>query len=97
VGIRLDSGDLAYLSRMARGLFIEAAEISGIEEFRKLQIVASNDINESVLLALNHQGHEINSFGIGTHLVTCQKQPALGCVYKVEHCPHTHTITPISY
>jgi nicotinate phosphoribosyltransferase len=83
VGIRLDSGDLAYLSRMTRSLFVDLSVKTGIESFKTLAIVASNDINEEVLLALNREGHEITSFGIGTHLVTCQSQPALGCVYKL--------------
>jgi nicotinate phosphoribosyltransferase len=83
IGIRLDSGDLAYLSIEARNMFIEADKIFGINVFANCQIVASNDINEEVLMSLNRAKHEIDTFGIGTHLVTCQLQPALGCVYKL--------------
>lgn len=83
IGIRLDSGDLSYLSKQARVKFIEVSERYGIESFKRLSITASNDINEAVLHSLNDQGHEIDSYGIGTHLVTCQAQPALGMVYKL--------------
>jgi len=83
IGIRLDSGDLAYLSRKAREMFFEVDRLSNSTNFGKIQIVASNDINEDILVSLNNEGHEIDTFGIGTHLVTCQKQPALGCVYKL--------------
>jgi nicotinate phosphoribosyltransferase len=85
IGIRLDSGDLAYLSKCARDLFrrVDRDQLNGAELFGKCNIVASNDVNEDVLLSLNREGHEIDTFGIGTHLVTCQKQPALGCVYKL--------------
>jgi len=83
IGIRIDSGDLAYLSCMARQTFERVSEYYRLPWFSKLTIVASNDINEDTILSLNEQGHKIDCFGIGTHLVTCQRQPALGCVYKL--------------
>ncbi|XP_054014333.1 nicotinate phosphoribosyltransferase isoform X3 [Hylaeus anthracinus] len=83
IGIRIDSGDLAYLSNAARDIFERIASKYNIPWFAKLMICASNDINEETILSLNEQSHKIDCFGIGTHLVTCQRQPALGCVYKM--------------
>ena len=82
VGIRLDSGDLAHLSKSVRKKFDDIAKKFNID-LGDLKIVASNEINESTLASLERQGHEIDIFGIGTHLVTCQAQPSLGCVYKL--------------
>ncbi|XP_043679088.1 nicotinate phosphoribosyltransferase isoform X3 [Vespula pensylvanica] len=86
IGIRLDSGDLAYLSNATRDIFEKLAVKYNIPWFAQLTIVASNDINEETIISLNEQvkhSHKIDCFGIGTHLVTCQRQPALGCVYKM--------------
>lgn len=82
-GIRLDSGDLSYLSLECEYVFHEMADRFSRPFFYDLDIVASNDINEGILHSLNKQGHGITMFGIGTNLVTCQAQPALGCVYKL--------------
>ena len=82
MGLRLDSGDLAYLSREARAALLSCSRQFGVE-FSNLSIVASSEIDEDVLLALRQQGHEIDVFGVGTRLVTCYSQPALNCVYKL--------------
>jgi len=82
-GVRLDSGDLAFLSMECERTFHDLAADLGRDFLRRMDIVASNDINENVLHSLNKQGHRITVFGIGTNLVTCQAQPALGCVYKL--------------
>ena len=75
-GIRLDSGDLSYLSIVARGILDQAG-------FNKTQIVASNDLDEHVIASLNEQGARIDLWGVGTKLVTAFDQPALGGVYKL--------------
>lgn len=76
MGIRLDSGDLAYLSIEARKLLNEA----GLTETK---IVASNDLDEGIIDSLIYQGAAIDGWAVGTKLVTCYDQPALGIVYKL--------------
>ncbi len=75
-GIRLDSGDLAWLSRQARQLLDEAG-------FEKAAIVASNDLDEHLIENLKLQNACISVWGVGTRLVTAHEQPALGGVYKL--------------
>lgn len=74
--IRLDSGDLARLSKAARRMFSEAG-------FEDLLIVASNELDEDLIADLKRQGAPINSWGVGTHLITASDHPALGGVYKL--------------
>ena len=73
IGIRIDSGDLAYLSNIAREAFEGISKQFNVEWFATLIIVASNDINEDTILSLNDQGHSIDVFGIGTHLGKVKK------------------------
>lgn len=83
-GVRLDSGDLSKLSLQCHGMFQEIGTKYKVEKcFSNLDIVASNDINEEALHELNKRHHGVTVYGIGTNLVTCQAQPALGCVYKL--------------
>jgi len=76
LGIRLDSGDLAWLSIEARRLLDEGG-------FPKAAIVASNDLDEHLITSLKDQGAKISVWGVGTKLVTAFDQPALGGVYKL--------------
>jgi nicotinate phosphoribosyltransferase len=76
IGIRLDSGDLAYLSIEARKLLDEAG-------FPNAKILASNDLDEYLIADLKQQGATIAVWGVGTRLVTAYDQPALGGVYKL--------------
>ncbi|MCL3781595.1 nicotinate phosphoribosyltransferase [Prolixibacteraceae bacterium JC049] len=78
-GIRLDSGDLAYLSKRARKM-LEA------EGLGYVKIMASNQLNEHVLKSLNEQGAQLDAFGIGTELVTAKPDAALDGVYKLAEC-----------
>lgn len=75
-GIRIDSGDLAYLTKEARRMLDEAG-------YPDAKICASGDIDEYVLQSLNAQGACIDSYGIGTKLITSYTVPALGGVYKL--------------
>lgn len=75
-GIRLDSGDLAYLSTKARELLDAAG-------FTETAIVASNDLDEHIIDSLKQQDAKINVWGVGTKMVTAYDQPALGGVYKL--------------
>ena len=75
-GVRLDSGDLAWLSREAR----KKLDAAG---FAEAQVVASNDLNERVIRDLKTQGAAIDVWGVGTQLATAYDQPALGGVYKL--------------
>ncbi|MGM0422754.1 MAG: nicotinate phosphoribosyltransferase [Pseudomonadota bacterium] len=75
-GIRLDSGDLAYLSKQARALLDDAG-------FEDAKIAASNDLDEMTIQSLQDQGAKIDIWAVGTSLVTSKAQPALGGVYKL--------------
>ena len=74
--VRIDSGDLAKLSKLARRMFDEAG-------LSYVKVSASNDLDEYTIQSLFAQGAPIDSFGVGTKLATCDPQPSLGGVYKL--------------
>lgn len=75
-GIRLDSGDIAFLSKEARKMLDAAG-------FPDAEVVVSNDLDEYTILNLKAQGARVDAWGIGTKLITAYDQPALGAVYKL--------------
>lgn len=75
-GIRLDSGDLAYLSKEAKKMLDAAG-------FQDAVISASNDLDEHLIASLKLQGAAINSWGVGTNLITSKDTPSFGGVYKL--------------
>ncbi|HEY1628814.1 MAG TPA: nicotinate phosphoribosyltransferase [Tepidisphaeraceae bacterium] len=76
IGIRIDSGDLAYLS-------IQARKILDAAGFPNAQIFATNNLDEQIITSLKDQGAMIGVWGVGTRLATAYDQPALGGVYKL--------------
>ena len=76
LGVRLDSGDLAYLSKQVR----KQLDAAG---FPDAKIYASNDLDENTILNLKMQKAKIDVWGVGTNLITAYDQPALGAVYKI--------------
>ena len=76
LGVRIDSGDLAYLSKKVRQQLDEAG-------FPDAKIYASNDLDENTILNLKMQKAKIDVWGVGTKLITAYDQPALGAVYKI--------------
>ncbi|AUO97814.1 Nicotinate phosphoribosyltransferase [Streptococcus agalactiae] len=76
LGVRLDSGDLAYLSKKVRQQLDDAG-------FPNAKIYASNDLDENTILNLKMQKTKIDVWGVGTKLITAYDQPALGAVYKI--------------
>lgn len=75
-GVRIDSGDLAYLSKKCRKMLDSAG-------LKDCTIVASNSLDEFIITDLLDQGAQIDSFGVGERLITAKSEPVFGCVYKL--------------
>lgn len=76
IGVRIDSGDMAYLSKRVRKMLDDAG-------FKDVKIFASNGLDEKTIQNLKMQGAKIDVWGIGTKLITAYDQPTLGAVYKL--------------
>lgn len=86
-GIRLDSGDIAYLS-------IEARKMLDEEGYPDCKIVASNSLDEHIITDLLRQGAKIDLFGVGERLITASSEPVFGGVYKLAAVEENGVITP---
>ena len=75
-GIRIDSGDLAYLSVQVRKMLDEA----GLDDCK---IIVSNSLDEYTITSILNQGGKIDSFGVGERLITAKSDPVFGAVYKI--------------
>lgn len=87
LGIRLDSGDLAYLSKLARRKLDAAG-------FPDAIVMASGDIDEYLLESLHNQGAKIDMYGVGTKLITSEDMPSLGGVYKLSAIENDGILSP---
>ncbi len=87
VGIRLDSGDIAYLSKEARKMLDEAG-------YPDCRIVASNSLDEHIISDLLNQGAQIDLFGVGERLITASSEPVFGGVYKLCAVEENGAISP---
>ena len=87
-GVRIDSGDIAYLSVKARKMLDEAG-------YPDCGIVASNSLDEYIIRDLIIQGASINSFGVGENLITAKSDPVFGCVYKLAAVERDGELKPV--
>lgn len=86
-GVRLDSGDLAYLSKKVRKMLDDA----GLEDCK---IVVSNSLDEYTITSILNQGGKINSFGVGERLITAKSNPVFGAVYKISAVEENGSFVP---
>lgn len=87
LGVRIDSGDIAYLSKKCRAILDEAGLLD-------CKIIASNSLDETIITDLLDQGSCVDSFGVGERLITAKSEPVFGCVYKLVAVKKGGTIIP---
>lgn len=86
-GVRIDSGDIAYLSKKARKMLDDAG-------FSDVKIIASNSLDEYIISDLTMQNAKVDSFGVGENLITAKSQPVFGGVYKLVALEKNNTVIP---
>jgi len=86
-GVRIDSGDLAYLSKRVRKMLDDA-------DLKDCKIIVSNSLDEFTITSLLNQDAEIDSFGVGERLITAKSEPVFGAVYKIAAVEESGKFTP---